>query len=171
MTFPTAFIGDSDNINTIIETPKGSRNKYAFDTKTGLYKLTKTLPAGMAFPFEFGFIPGTKGADGDPLDVLVLMDEPSYPGCYVECRVIGVIEAEQKEGDDNIVRNDRIIAVCLQSYTYSSFSSLKDLNKKMLDEITSFFISYHSNDKKEFTPIKNGGRRSAIKLIRQNSKQ
>ncbi len=79
----------------VVETPKGSRNKYAFDPHNRVFELRKVLPAGMAFPYDFGFLPSTKGGDGDPLLVLVLMDEPAFPGCVLKCRVIGVIEAEQ----------------------------------------------------------------------------
>jgi inorganic pyrophosphatase len=169
MKFPFAFTGKSEDINVIIETPSRSRNKYAFDPETELYTLTKTLPAGMAFPFEFGFIPGTMAEDGDPLDAMVLMDEPSYPGCLVKCRAIGVIEADQNE-DGKIVRNDRVLAVSVESYTFSAFTSVEDLNSKMIEEITSFFVTYHTNDSNEFMPIKTSGPKEAIKLIRSNIK-
>jgi inorganic pyrophosphatase len=89
--------GDDDDLfQVIIETPKGSRNKYAFDPEQKIFKLKTVLPSGMAFPYDFGFLPSTRGDDGDPLDVLVLMDEPAFPGCLLKCRLIGVIEGEQK---------------------------------------------------------------------------
>src|SRR5947209_19831121 len=84
-------------IQLIVETPSGSRNKYKYDQKTKRMKLSKVLPEGMIFPYDFGLIPGTKAEDGDPLDVLVLTDAPTFPGCEVEVRVIGVIKANQKE--------------------------------------------------------------------------
>ena len=80
-------------IQVVIETPKGSRNKYAFDADLKIFQLKKVLPAGMAFPYDFGFIPSNLADDGDPVDVLVLMDEPAFPGCLLKCRVIGVIVA------------------------------------------------------------------------------
>src|SRR5579863_7953432 len=83
-------------VRVIIETPKGSRNKYAFDPALGAFVLRKVLPAGMAFPYDFGFVPATIGGDGDPLDVLVLMDEPAFPGCVLKCRLVGVIRGRQK---------------------------------------------------------------------------
>jgi hypothetical protein len=83
---------EAEACTVIIETPKGSRNKYAFDPEERIFALKKVLPAGMAFPYDFGFVPSTRGGDGDPLDVLVLMDEPAFPGCKITCRVIGVIE-------------------------------------------------------------------------------
>ena len=101
---------DSGIIQVIIETPKGSRNKYAFDPDQRIFELKKVLPAGMAFPYDFGFIPSTVAEDGDPVDVLVLMDEPAFPGCLLRCRLIGVIEGEQGKKKD-CERNDRIVAV------------------------------------------------------------
>ena len=100
----------SGNLNVVIDTPKGSRNKYAFDTERKIFQLKRVLPVGMAFPYDFGFIPSTKADDGDPVDVLVLMDEPAFPGCLLKCRVIGVIEGEQGKKKQK-ERNDRIIAV------------------------------------------------------------
>src|SRR4051812_37612953 len=83
-------------LNVVIETPRGSRNKYSYDADQAVFRLKKILPEGHVFPFDFGFVPRTKGGDGDPLDVLVLMDEPGLPGVVVECRIIGVIQAKQK---------------------------------------------------------------------------
>src|SRR6185295_6553872 len=93
----TAFDSDSKLLNAIIETPKGSRNKFSYDQKHGLFVLGGVLPLGAVFPFDFGYIPGTLGGDSDPLDVLVLMDEPAFTGCLVPARLIGVIEANQTE--------------------------------------------------------------------------
>src|SRR5258707_14740365 len=103
---------DDDNgkiIQVVVETPKGSRNKYSFDEVQKVFALKKVLPAGMAFPYDFGFVPSTLADDGDPVDVLVLMDEPAFPGCLLKCRVIGVIEGEQKSKKET-ERNDRIVA-------------------------------------------------------------
>ncbi len=84
-------------MNVIIDTPKGSRNKFAWDKNRTLFELSGVLPAGAIFPYDFGFIPGTLGEDGDALDVLVLMDEPAFCGCLVRSRLLGVIEAKQTE--------------------------------------------------------------------------
>src|SRR5215217_8069110 len=81
----------------VIESPKNSRNKFNYDPESNLFKLASLLPEGMSFPFDFGFIPSTRGEDGDPLDVMVLMDEPAHVGCLMEVRLIGVIEADQTE--------------------------------------------------------------------------
>jgi inorganic pyrophosphatase len=97
----------------VIETPKNSRLKYKFDHQSGLFKVHRVLPLGLHFPFNFGFVPDTQAADGDPADVLLIMDEIVYPGCGVECRFIGVIEAEQTSRG-RAYRNDRIIAAAVQ---------------------------------------------------------
>src|SRR3984957_3010093 len=91
----------------IIETPKGSRNKFDYDADSGLFMLGGLLPEGMMFPFDFGFVPATLGDDGDPLDILVLMDAPAHVGCLIEVRIIGIIEAEQTERGKT-VSNDRL---------------------------------------------------------------
>src|ERR1051325_6673502 len=81
----------------VIETPKGSRNKLAYEPSRRMYKLSKVLAEGMSFPYDFGFVPHTQAEDGDPLDVLVLTDAALFPGCLLDCRMIGVIELKQKE--------------------------------------------------------------------------
>src|SRR5438046_3067059 len=92
-------------IEVIVETPKGCRNKYAWDEKKERFRLNKILPSGAVFPFDFGFIPKTKGEDGDPLDILIIMDEPAFPGCLLECRVVGALKAAQTERDGRTERN------------------------------------------------------------------
>jgi len=99
---------DTGRLNVVVDTPKGSRNKYKFDERQGQWRLGKVLPQGMSFPYDFGFIPSTRGEDGDPVDVLLLSDVPSFPGCIIPARLIGVIEAEQTEGEKT-VRNDRLV--------------------------------------------------------------
>jgi inorganic pyrophosphatase len=129
-------------IQVIIETPKGSRNKYAFDHKQKVFQLTKVLPAGMAFPYDFGFIPSTRAEDGDPVDVLVLMDEPAFPGCLLKCRLIGIIEGAQGKRK-NEVRNDRIVAIEMENHSYAHVKHVNDMGKTFLREIEEFFVNYH----------------------------
>ncbi|HET7898927.1 MAG TPA: inorganic diphosphatase, partial [Flavisolibacter sp.] len=102
---------EKNSFDVVIETPKGSRNKYAWNEKKEVFRLKKILPEGAVFPFDFGFFPKTKGEDGDPVDVLVIMDEPAYPGCVIECRIIGALKAKQTEKKKKAVENDRLIAV------------------------------------------------------------
>jgi inorganic pyrophosphatase len=148
----------------IIETPANSRNKYKFNQETGRMKLSKVLPEGMMFPYDFGFIPGTKGEDGDPLDVLVLADEPMFPRCEVECRLVGVIKAKQKEkGTEN--RNDRIVAVAEGSVLYAAFHELSDIEPGVLNQIEQFFTNYQKVRDIEFKVLKREGSRSALQLV------
>ena len=167
MKLPPAFVKGSDDINVIIETPKGCGNKYSFDKKTGLFKLSKVLPEGMVFPAHFGFIPGTKGEDSDPLDVLILMDEIAFPGNFIECKVLGIIEAEQTEKSGEVIRNDRIISAAKVSQRYLQTTSLKNVDKYVVEEITEFFITYNAARNKKFSPIGFGGPTKAIKLIKR----
>lgn len=142
---------DQQGIEVVIETPRNCRNKYTWDKKSKAFKLTKILPAGAVFPFDFGFIPGTKGEDGDPLDVLVIMDEPAYPGCVVECFMAGMLRAKQTEKGET-VQNDRLIGIALVSNTYKDLRSIRDLNPRVREEIAHFFISYNEQAGKKFEP-------------------
>ena len=142
--------GDGKHLlRVVIETPRGSRNKYSYDGEDGVFVLKKVLPEGHVFPFDFGFIPRTKGEDGDPLDVLVMMDEPTFPGCVVECRLIGVLRAKQSKKGKRL-RNDRFIAVEATSLHFKSIADLDDLEPAMLEQIQHFFVSYNEGAGKTF---------------------
>jgi inorganic pyrophosphatase len=160
----TPFDRESGDLNVIIDTPKGSRNKYGWDEKRELFELTGLLPLGAVFPYDFGFIPNTRGGDGDPLDVLVLMDEPAFTGCLVPARLLGVIEAKQTE-KGKTERNDRLIAVAANSRINGHLKSLDDLNSKMLDEIEHFFVSYNAAKGKKFKPLGRFGPKRARRLV------
>jgi inorganic pyrophosphatase len=155
----------------VIETPKGSHNKYAFDKDLGMFQLKDVLPEGMVFPYDFGFLPGTLGDDGDPVDVLLLMDEPAFCGCVIPSRLIGVIEAEQTETGGKSERNDRLVAVPVKSRVYSDCASLKDINDHRLDEIEQFFVSYNRIDGKKFKVLDTAGPRKAEELARAGMKR
>jgi inorganic pyrophosphatase len=155
---------ESKLINVVVETPKGCRNKYKFDQERKAFLLKKVLPLGADFPFDFGFIPSTSGEDGDPLDVLVLMDEPVFAGCVVEARLVGVIEAKQTEKGKS-ERNDRLIAVAEEGELYKNVESIKDLPAAVLEQIEHFFISYNEQEGKEFKVLKHGGKKAAAKLM------
>jgi inorganic pyrophosphatase len=125
------------------------------------------LPLGSSFPFDFGFIPNTHAEDGDPIDVLVVMDEPAYPGSLVTCRLIGVLEARQKERNGKENRNDRIVAVAERSILYAEIKQLRDLSKSMEDQIAAFFINYNQQAGKTFTPLQWSDAAVALRLIKQ----
>ena len=106
----------SEYVNIIIETPKGSQIKFKYDEKENLFVFDKTLPMGQSFPFDYGFVPSTKGGEGDPLDVMIIAAEPTFVGCLVHAKLIEVIEAEQTENGET-ERNDRLIAVPIEAKT------------------------------------------------------
>jgi inorganic pyrophosphatase len=157
------------SIRVVIETPKGSRNKFAYNPDDQVFELKKVLPAGMAFPYDFGFIPSTLGDDGDPVDVLVLMDEPAFPGCVLKARVIGVIEGEQI-GDDGKMRNDRIIAIERDNHSFADITRISDLGKQFVRELERFFVDYRalSGEKYRVIAVKEIAR--AAKLIEKGRK-
>lgn len=156
---------DKKLLRVIIETPKGSRNKFAFNQDERIFELKKVLPAGMGFPYDFGFVPSTKADDGDPVDVLVLMDEPAFPGCILSCRPIGVIEGEQGDKKKK-ERNDRIVAVEKDAHSFADIKTIGDLGKQFCHELEEFFINYHrlSGDKYRVIGIKGPGQ--ARKLVK-----
>jgi inorganic pyrophosphatase len=164
------FDPESGNLNVVIDTPKGCRNKYAFDFDINAYKLKTVLPKGAVFPFDFGSIPGTVADDGDPLDVLLLMDEPAFVGCFVEARLLGVIEAEQRENGKS-ERNDRLVAVAAKSHTHGSLRSLTNVDPKLIEEIEHFFISYNDARGKKFKPKGRKGPAVARRLVKKQTKK
>ncbi len=154
------------SLRVVIETPKGSRNKYDYDAELGMYVLKSVLAEGMKFPYDFGFVPQTKAEDGDPLDVLILMDEPAFTGCIVEARIVGVIEAVQTE-DGKSIRNDRVLAVATQSHIHADIKEPKDLNSRMIDELEDFFIAYNKARGKKFKILGLKDADAAMKLIKK----
>ena len=166
MRMPPAFTG-KDNIHAIIETPKSSRNKFTYDKHTGMFMLKKCLPAGLSFPLVFGFVPITKADDGDPMDVLVFMEDPVFPGCIIECKVIGVMVAQQKK-EGKLIRNDRVLAVGNTSRLYAEMEKPSEVGKDFLKELSNFFEVYHEKEGNEFKVLKIAEAEEAIRLIKEN---
>jgi inorganic pyrophosphatase len=161
--------GDKQLLRVVIETPKGSRNKFAFDPDEHIFELKKVLPAGMAFPYDFGFVPSTKAEDGDPIDVLVLMDEPAFAGCVLSCRPIGVIEGEQgdkKDKDKDKERNDRIIAVEKDAHSWADIKTIHHLGKEFCRELEEFFVNYHKLSGEQYRVVGLKGPDQARKLVK-----
>jgi inorganic pyrophosphatase len=151
-------LGKKDGeLRIVIETPKGSRNKYSYDPECDCMQLSTVLPEGMSFPYDFGFIPSTLGEDGDPLDVLILMDAPVVPGCIVRARLLGAIQAKQKEKGGKWTRNDRLLAVAMHAQTHQALKDLSDLRPHLLEEIKEFFVDYNNyeieSSRRTATPV------------------
>ena len=141
-----------ETISAIIETPKGSGVKYTYDQSDGFFFLKKALPAGMVFPYDFGFIPETKGEDGDPLDIIIISEFSNYMGCKIECRLIGSLQAMQwaLNGMKNKIRNDRFFGIPVQSIIFEKVKGVRDLPEKLLAELKAFFIQYNKMQNKVF---------------------
>ena len=160
---------DKQILRVVIETPKGSRNKFAFNPDERIFELKKVLPAGMAFPYDFGFVPSTKADDGDPIDVLVLMDEPAFPGCALNCRAIGVIEGEQGDKKKK-ERNDRIVAVEQDAHSWEDIKVIDDLGKQFEKELEEFFVNYHRLSGEQYRVLGVKGPGTARKLVKAGRK-
>ena len=149
----------------VIETPKGSRAKYTYEPELQALELSGLLPAGMSFPLDFGFIPSTLAEDGDPLDILVLGDEPSVAGCVVQVKLLGVIEAEQTE-KGKTVRNDRLLARTALSINYQDAGSVEDLEATLVEHLGRFFINFNELKGKGFKVVGVGDGERALQLLK-----
>jgi inorganic pyrophosphatase len=157
-------------LHVVVDTPKGSVIKFKFDLAKGCYTISHILPPGAVFPFDFGSIPSTSAADGDPLDVLILMEEPSFAACLVPVRLIGVLEAKQtQQGKTN--RNDRLIGVAAESRAYREIHALEDVPKHLLREIEHFFVSYNEERGRAFKILGRFGPARAARLVRAGGRQ
>jgi len=153
-------------LNVMIETSRGRRNKMKYEPKKKCFVLHKVLPAGSTFPYDFGFVPNTEAEDGDPVDVLVLLDESVSQGTLVPTRPIGVIRAEQEERDGRVVRNDRILAVAVGAHDYRDVKTIADVSDHFLKEVEHFFVSYHEAEGSAFRCKGVEGPAAALELIR-----
>ncbi len=159
---------EGDTVRVVIETPKGSRNKYSFNEKDKVFELKKVLPAGMTFPYDFGFVPRTKAADGDPVDVLVLMDEPAFTGCVLQCRLIGIIEGQQVDKKEK-ERNDRVVAVEHGNHAWANVHHVDDLGKHFIRELEEFFVNYHELSEEKYQVLGVKGPNQAKKCIQNGT--
>jgi len=121
------------------------------------------------FPFDFGFIPSTLGEDGDPLDILVLMDAPAHVGCLIDVRIIGIITAEQTE-DGKTEANDRLLGVAIHSYDHEDLESIADVSTTLLDQLEAFFVSYNKQRGKKFRVTGTGGPKKALRFLKDGMK-
>jgi inorganic pyrophosphatase len=124
-------------VEAIVEIPRGSRNKYEVDHRTGAIRLDRVLFSSVHYPTDYGFIPGTMAADGDPIDVLVIVEEPTFPGCRVEIRLIGVLLMRDEKGVD-----EKMLAVPVGDPRFDEIQDIRDLQKHWLAEIENFFNTY-----------------------------
>lgn len=131
-------------VNVIIEIPRGSRNKYEMDHHDGTIYLDRVLYSSVHYPTDYGFVPGTMAADGDPLDVMVIVEEPTFPGCRMRVRLIGVLVMHDEAGTD-----EKLLAVPTADPRFDNIQELEDIGPHWLTEIENFFDTYKLLEDKE----------------------
>ena len=162
---------ETGDIVVVVETAKGSHNKYKYDPEFGALRLGAVLAEGLSFPHDFGFVPSTLGEDGDPLDVLVFLDHGVGALTVVTARLIGVLEVRQRAGGEkNWKRNDRFFAVATHAHSHRHLSRLDDLGAHMLDEMEAFFVHYAGLDGKELEVLARKGPRRAARLLKAGAR-
>ena len=167
LTLPHQLDTHTRTVRAVIETPAGHRTKFDYDPESGLFALHDVLPAGMAFPLAFGFVPATLGGDGDPLDIIVLADEDLPIGCLASVKLLGVIEACQTERDGAVNRNDRLIGRVAVSRIYGDVDDLDCLGDAMVGELARFFETYNALKGKKFEVRAIGDSARACALIEE----
>lgn len=157
--------GNAGTVEIVVEVPKGSRNKYEIDHATGVIRLDRQLFTATRYPADYGFIPDTLAEDGDPLDVLVLLDEPTFPGCRVRCRPIGVLWMSDEHGKDA-----KVLAV--PDDPRAGWRDLGDLPDHLLREIQHFFDVYKDLEPGKRTEVGRWeGRAAAVEEIRRSRRR
>ncbi len=133
-----------DVVPVVVEIPKGSRNKYEYDPESGRIKLDRVLFSSVHYPADYGYIEDTLAEDGDEVDVLVLIEEPTFPGCLIEAKPVGYLEMHDDKGEDN-----KILAVPLQDPRWGEVRDLREISPHLLEEIENFFLTYKKLESKE----------------------
>jgi inorganic pyrophosphatase len=151
---------EADVIEVVVEIPRGSRNKYEFDRKRGVFVLDRVLYSSVHYPTDYGYMPGTLSEDGDPLDVLVIVNEPTFPGCHILTRPIGMLDMTDEHGRDH-----KILGVPLGDPRFRSITSLQNLDPHWLIEIENFFRTYKTLEDKETEVIGWEDRAAAARII------
>jgi len=161
--------GKEDEINVIIEIPKGSSNKYEYDKELETFKLDRTMHSAVFYPFDYGFIPNTKADDGDDLDAIVLIEKPTFTGCLIKTRVIGALEMEDEKGEDY-----KIITVPIEKVEprKTEIRDIKDLSKHEKKEIEEFMEHYKDLEPHKWVKIIGfKTKQEAIEIIKKSIKE
>ena len=162
------FTEDGD-VHVVVETPRGSRAKFAYDPKLESFALSKSLLTGLSYPHDWGFVPSTKADDGDPLDIMVIHDATTFPGLVVTCRVIGILQIEQNRKKKS-ERNDRLFAVPRRSHSERAVKDVRDLTKPIQEELEKFFIATDELEDKKLNIIGWKGPKAAVQAIKDAAK-
>ena len=162
---------NSGDVYVVIETPRRSAAKLEFDPDLQAFTLSKPLMLGLSYPHDWGFVPSTKGEDGDPVDVLVLHDTATAPGLVLKCKIIGVLEVLQREKGKKGIRNDRLIAVPRDSHREKADKDARDLPKQVRQEIEKFFVATDELEDKELKFLGWKSPKTGERLIDDAAKQ
>jgi inorganic pyrophosphatase len=150
-------------LNCVVEIPKGSRNKYEYDPELGGIKLDRFISASVVYPTDYGFVPETLAPDGDPLDVLVCVSEPTFPGCIVPSKVVGLFKMADEKGDD-----DHVLCVPCSDPGWNELEDVEDLPRQLRAEISHFFDVYKDLDVDRHSEVKGwADRAAALETIEQ----
>lgn len=167
--FKLPLFTEEGDVHVVVETPRGSRAKFAYDPKLKAFVFRKSLLTGLTYPHDWGFAPSTKADDGDPLDVMVIHDAATFPGLVVKCRVIGILEIEQKS-KNKAERNDRLFAVPRRSHSELALKDVRDLTLPIQQELEKFFIATDEFEDKTLEIIGWKGPKTALKVIKEAAK-
>jgi inorganic pyrophosphatase len=166
---PNLLDRETGTLLVVIETSKGRRTKIDLDARSGAFVVKSVLPGNLVFPTDFGFVPSTRGEDGDPVDVMLLSDEPGMAGLVVKARVLGVIEAEQIERDGRKVRNDRVLAASVESRIYQDVGDLIDVSPELIDCFQDFWVQKAEGEGKKFEILGVHGAKRAIETVAEGT--
>jgi inorganic pyrophosphatase len=162
------FTKDGD-VHVVVETPRGSAAKFDYDPELQSFTLAKSLLIGLSYPHDFGFIPSTKAEDSDPIDAMVIHNATTFPGLVLSCRVIGVLQIEQR-GKSKVERNDRVFAVPRRSHSEQDIEDVAELNEAVRAELEKFFIATDELENKELRILGWKGPKAAVQAIKQAAK-
>jgi inorganic pyrophosphatase len=162
------FTEDGD-VYVVVETPRGSRAKFDYDPELKTFTLSKSLLTGLTYPHDWGFVPSTKAEDGDPIDIMVVHDAATFPGIVLTCRVIGILQVEQKS-KGKTERNDRLFAVPKDSHSEQALKDVRDLSKPIQQELEKFFKATDELEDKKLNIIGWKGTKAAVEAIKNAAK-
>jgi inorganic pyrophosphatase len=160
---------ENGDVRVVIETPRGSRAKFRYEPEMQTFTLSKSLLVGLTYPHDWGFVPSTKADDGDPLDVMVIHDAATMPGLVLACRLIGVLQIEQRSKNKR-ERNDRLFAVPRRSHSEKGLRDVSDLSKPIQEELEKFFIATDELEDKKLEIIGWKGSKPALKAVKDAAK-
>jgi inorganic pyrophosphatase len=153
-------------LTCVVEIPKGSRNKYEYDPKLGAIKLDRFISASVVYPTDYGYVPDTLAPDGDPLDVLVCVSEPTFPGCVVIAKAVGLFKMSDEKGPD-----DHVVCVPCEDPGWNYFNDVDDLPRLLRDEISHFFAVYKDLDEGRYSEVGGWEGRDAAREAIERARQ